>query len=58
MDLLITDILFVALVAFGACGWMIVGVVLRKYHWRRSVERLDRIEWTRLVYALRVSSQE
>lgn len=57
MDLL-TDILFFTLIALGACGWMIVGIFVRKYHWRRSVERLDRIEWTRLVYALRISGQE
>lgn len=57
MDLL-TDMLFFTLIALGACGWMIAGILVRKYHWRRSVERLDRIEWTRLVYALRVSGQE
>jgi|GEM_PF-4312853 hypothetical protein len=30
----------------------------RFYHWRRSLERMERTEWTRLVRMLRTSGEE
>jgi hypothetical protein len=57
MDITI-DILLIGLLALCAGGWILVGIARRKYHWRRSVERLDRVEWRRLVYALRISGQD